>query len=179
MSKEPTVTVTFESTCIPHTEAMRKTALRLTKGQSAWADDLVQESLLRAYRYFDSYKPGTSVRAWLNTIVRNTFIDSFNKEVKLGETAKAQARETTGYTESPDRQVESAETCAVVQEAIANLSDNYRDIVRLVDLEGVSYKDAADSLDIPIGTVMSRLHRGRKVLSRSLVGHARQLGLVN
>jgi RNA polymerase sigma-70 factor (ECF subfamily) len=139
----------------------------------------VQESLLRAFKYFDSYRAGTSIKAWLNTIVRNTFIDSFNKEVKMGVSAKAQAREATEYMESPEHQAVSAETCGVVRDAVEALSPTYRDILRLVDLEGVSYKDASEALDIPIGTVMSRLHRGRKVLKRSLLGHARAIGLAH
>lgn len=170
-------TQSFEGTCVPHMDTMRKTALRLTKGHAAWADDLVQESLLRAFKYFDSYRAGTSIKAWLNTIVRNTFIDSFNKEVKMGVSAKAQAREASVYMESPEHQAVASETCGVVRDAVEALSPTYRDLLRLVDLEGVSYKDAADTLDIPIGTVMSRLHRGRKVLKRSLLGHARSLGL--
>jgi RNA polymerase sigma-70 factor, ECF subfamily len=175
MSKEQTTAAhTFNIVCLPHMDSMRKAALRLTRNP-ALADDLVQDSLIRALRYFDSYKSGTSVKAWLNTIVRNTFIDTFKKEVKMGEAAKSQAREAEAVSTSPERASLQAETIATVREAVEGLSESYRVVVRMVDLEERSYQATADALGIPIGTVMSRLHRGRKALAKALKGETHDM----
>jgi RNA polymerase sigma-70 factor (ECF subfamily) len=150
----------------------------------------VQETFLKAYRAYDSFEAGTNLKAWLYRILTNTFINNYRRETRrpqetdLGDLEdlylyRRLSHETsTNETSSAEDQLLDGLVESDIKEAIEALPENFRLVVLLADLEGFSYKEIAEILDIPIGTVMSRLHRGRKALQRALWDFARQRGLV-
>jgi RNA polymerase sigma-70 factor (ECF subfamily) len=154
------------------------------------AEDLVQETYLRAYRGFGGFADGTNLKAWLYRILTNTFINSYRaKKRRPDETDLEDVEDLYLYRRlggleaatagrSAEDELMDWFTDAEVKEAIESLPESFRMAVLLADVEGFSYKEIAEILDIPIGTVMSRLHRGRKALQRELYGFARQRGLV-
>ena len=164
-------------------------ALRMTRNP-ADAEDLVQETYLKAYRGFESFTEGTNLKAWLYRILTNTFINRYR--------AKKRRPEETDFDDVEDfylyrrlggleeaRASRSAEdelldffTEAEVKDALESLPETFRLAVLLADVEGFAYKEIAEILEIPIGTVMSRLHRGRKALQKRLYDFASQRGLV-
>ena len=161
-------------------------ALRMTRNP-ADAEDLVQETYLRAYRAFDTFKEGTNLRAWLYRILTNAYINVYRKRQREPQTiSDDEVEEWYLYEKLGSRAAEpSAETEVLerlpdedVQEALASLPEQFRLAVLLADVEGFSYKEIAEILDIPMGTVMSRLHRGRRALERRLWVVARERGLV-
>ena len=161
----------FEREAIPLLSELYGGALRLTRNPSD-AEDLLQETFLRAYRGFASFKEGTNLRAWLYRILTNAFINIYRKRYlydKLG---------SEGAEASAEAQVLDALPDEDVQEALASLPDQFRLAVLLADVEGFSYKEIAEILEVPIGTVMSRLHRGRRALERRLWDVMRDRGLV-
>lgn len=161
----------FERTCAPHFEALRGRALRLTRNEIE-ADDLVQEALIRAFRFWHQFTPGTNARAWLCTILRNTFYNQCKANARRSEVHEAHKADTealgAGNLPTPAEGLENLETAQRVREAVESLPETYREAVRLADLEGLSYKDTAEALGCPIGSVMSRLHRGRRKLATLL-----------
>ncbi len=177
----------FEEEAIPLLRDMFAAAVRLTRNPTD-AEDLLQETYLRAFRGFAGFEEGTNLRAWLYRILTNTFINVYRKrqrepqtisdeEVeewylygKLAESAAEPSAETEVLEALPDEEV---------QEALASLPDQFRMAVILADIEGFSYKEIAGILDIPLGTVMSRLHRGRKALEKRLWNVVRERGLVS
>ncbi len=164
-------------------------ALRMTRNP-ADAEDLVQETYLKAYRAFDSFQEGTNLKAWLYRILTNTFINKYRAKKRRPEETDLDDvddfylyRRLGGLEEA--RAGRSAEDElmdllpeAEVKDALESLPENFRMAVLLADVEGFSYKEIADILDIPIGTVMSRLHRGRKGLQKRLYEYAAARGLV-
>jgi RNA polymerase sigma-70 factor (ECF subfamily) len=154
-------------------------ALRMTRNR-ADAEDLVQETYLRAYRGFSGFQEGTNLKAWLYRILTNTYINSYRAkkrrpdETELDEVEDLYLYHRIGGLEaamagrSAEDELLDRFTEAEVKEAIEELPENFRMAVLLADVEGFSYKEIADILDIPIGTVMSRLHRGRKALQKRL-----------
>jgi RNA polymerase sigma-70 factor, ECF subfamily len=154
-------------------------ALRMTRNR-ADAEDLVQETYLRAYRGFQGFQEGTNLKAWLYRILTNTYINSYRAkkrrpdETELDEVEDLYLYHRIGGLEaamagrSAEDELLDRFTEAEVKEAIEELPENFRMAVLLADVEGFSYKEIADILDIPIGTVMSRLHRGRKALQKRL-----------
>jgi len=154
-------------------------ALRMTRNR-ADAEDLVQETYLRAYRGFSGFQEGTNLKAWLYRILTNTYINSYRAkkrrpdETELDEVEDLYLYHRIGGLEaalagrSAEDELLDRFTEAEVKEAIEELPDNFRMAVLLADVEGFSYKEIAEILDIPIGTVMSRLHRGRKALQKRL-----------
>jgi RNA polymerase sigma-70 factor (ECF subfamily) len=154
-------------------------ALRMTRNR-ADAEDLVQETYLRAYRGFDGFQEGTNLKAWLYRILTNTYINSYRAkkrrpdETELDDVEDLYLYHRIGGLEaamagrSAEDELLDRFTEAEVKEAIEELPDNFRMAVLLADVEGFSYKEIAEILDIPIGTVMSRLHRGRKALQKRL-----------
>lgn len=158
----------FEATVLPHTEAMAARALQLTKNP-AEADNLVQEALIRALKFFHSYDPSQPPRAWLFTIVRNTFVNRWHAMSRRRDVHTAVRGEAMCVgAPTADDALEADETAVRVREAVDALPPQFRDAIRAVDLEGASYLEAAAALGVPKGTIMSRLSRGRKRLASLL-----------
>lgn len=179
--------VNFESDAMQYAPQLYSAALRMTRNP-ADAEDVVQETFLKAYRAYDSFTEGTNLKAWLYRILTNTYINKYRKkqrrpsEVELGELQDLYLFKRLG--ESSGAQI-SAESQALdmfvdddIIEALESLPENFRLPVLYADVEGFSYKEIAEILDVPIGTVMSRLHRGRKALQRKLWNLAVEHGLV-
>ena len=176
----------FEREAIPLLSELYGGALRLTRNPSD-AEDLLQETFLRAYRGFASFKEGTNLRAWLYRILTNAFINIYRKRQREPQTVSDSDVEewylydklgAEGAEASAEAQVLDSLPDEDVQEALATLPDQFRLAVLLADVEGFSYKEIAEILDVPIGTVMSRLHRGRRALERRLWDVMRDRGLV-
>ncbi|MEX2587936.1 MAG: sigma-70 family RNA polymerase sigma factor [Actinomycetota bacterium] len=178
----------FEQEALPLADTLYGGALRMTRNP-ADAADLVQETFLRAFRSWRQFQPGTNLKAWMYRILTNLYISSYRSKqrepqiISAADSADFDLYQTL-MTYSP-RASRSAESIVLeslgdedIQQALTDLSDDFRIAVVLADIEGFSYKEIADMLDIPIGTVMSRLHRGRKALQKSLWGLAEQRGLI-
>jgi|SRR5690606_4569845 len=179
----------FERTALPELDTLYGAALRMTR-DSAEAEDLVQDVVVRAYRSWHTFKEGTSVRAWLFTILRNTFITRYHR----GHRRRTARQDLEAQTHSlgpeiavghPTAQLPGPETAIAqrltqerIQTALEALPEDYRTAVVLADLHGLAYKEIAEVMDCPIGTVMSRLYRGRRLLHKLLHDHAAELGLV-
>jgi RNA polymerase sigma-70 factor (ECF subfamily) len=169
--------------------ALYSAALRMTRNPSD-AEDLVQETYLKAYRAFDSFTEGTNLKAWLYRILTNTYINSYRAARRRPEVSDVEDVEDLYLYRrlAPAAGAEtgrSAEDVALdrftdeeVKAAIESLPDNFRIAVLLADVEGFSYKEIAEITDVPIGTVMSRIHRGRRALQKALHEYAVTQGLV-
>jgi RNA polymerase sigma-70 factor, ECF subfamily len=178
----------FERDVIPLLPSMYGAALRMTRNP-ADAEDLLQETTLRAYRGFASFEEGTNLKAWLYRILTNSFINTYRKRQREPKTVEGpdDLDEWFLFDRLGSRSVErSAEEDvleqipdAEVKAALESIPENFRMAVLLADVEGFSYKEIAEIMDVPIGTVMSRLHRGRKALEKALYGVARERGLVD
>jgi RNA polymerase sigma-70 factor (ECF subfamily) len=179
---------TFVEQAMEFMPSLYSAALRMTRNP-ADAEDLVQETYLKAYRGFGGYQDGTNLKAWLYRILTNTFINQYRAkkrrpdESELDEVEDLYLYRRLGGLEAA-RAGRSAEdelmdyfTDSEVKEAIESLPEQFRLAVLLADVEGFSYKEIAEILDIPIGTVMSRLHRGRKALQKKLYEFATSRGL--
>jgi RNA polymerase sigma-70 factor (ECF subfamily) len=177
----------FERDAMQFAPQLYSAALRMTRNP-ADAEDVVQETFLKAYRAYDSFTEGTNLKAWLYRILTNTYINKYRKkqrrpsEVELGELQDLYLFKRLG---EPSGAQVSAESQALdmfvdddIIEALESLPENFRLPVLYADVEGFSYKEIAEILDVPIGTVMSRLHRGRKALQRKLWNLAVENGLV-
>jgi RNA polymerase sigma-70 factor (ECF subfamily) len=176
----------FEREALPLLRELYAAALRLTRNP-ADAEDLVQEAYLRAYRGFGGFQEGTNLRAWLHRILTNTFINAYRKRQREPQTVPEEEVPDwylyeklvgNGAEASAETQVLEALPDEDVQEALASLPARFRLAVVLADVQGFSYKEIAEILDIPIGTVMSRLHRGRRVLEKVLWKVMKERGLV-
>jgi RNA polymerase sigma-70 factor, ECF subfamily len=176
----------FEREALPLLGEMYAAALRLTRNP-ADAEDVLQETYLRAYRGFDTFKEGTNLRAWLYRILTNAFINTYRKRQREPQTVSDDEvpewylyERLGGDGAEASAEAEVLETLPDedVQDALASLPEQFRLAVLLADVEGFSYKEIAEILDIPIGTVMSRLHRGRRALEKRLVNVMRERGLV-
>jgi len=168
----------FEGLALPHMDSFYSAALRLTRNETA-AEDLVQDAYLRAYRFFDKFEKGTNFRAWLFKIIKNVYINKYRKESKTPQMMDASDAEASGFlsiTETPENQIFDKLLDDDITKALDSLPDDFRLTLILSDLEGFSYKEIAEILDCPIGTVMSRLHRGRKILRQNLYDYARNYG---
>lgn len=176
----------FEQDALPLLDQLYGGALRMTRNPQD-AEDLVQETYLKAYKAFHSFKPGTNLKAWLYRIMTNTYINSYRK--KQRQPAESPTEEITDYqlytTSSHDSTgLQSAEVEALknlpnreIVDAMNELSDDYRMVVYYADIEGLAYKEIAEVMDTPLGTVMSRLHRGRKQLRGLLKDVAKDQGI--
>jgi RNA polymerase sigma-70 factor, ECF subfamily len=157
---------------------------RILAGNAADGDDLVQETFLRAYRFWNTYMPGTDCRRWLMTICRNIHRSRVVREAVVQPVGDDTDLETFATVQSRqhardggvDHLFDRLELGSAIHAAIAALSEPYRVVVQLVDVEGMSYEDVAAGLDIPIGTVRSRLFRARRMLQDMLIEHARDAG---
>mgnify|MGYP000880813326 CR=1 FL=1 len=177
----------FTSEAMQYAPQLYSAAMRMTRN-AADAEDLVQETYLRAYRSFATFETGTNLRAWLFRILTNTFINTYRakqrrpQEQDLGDIEDLYMYRRIGgldaATRSAEDQLFDVFTDDEVKAALEELPDNFRLPVLLADVEDFSYKEIAEMLDIPIGTVMSRLHRGRKAMQKRLVEYARSRGLL-
>lgn len=176
----------FEAVALEHFDALYNTALRMTRNPSS-AQDLVQETYLKAYRFFDRFEPGTNLKAWLFTILRNTYINAYRKTVRQQpqvdfEHVQLFYADTSSAPEWQDRCSTEEMLRHVVQDdvkrALDELPEEYRLVVLLADLEDFSYKEIAAIVDCPVGTVMSRLFRGRRLLRQSLKDFAKKSGYI-
>jgi RNA polymerase sigma-70 factor (ECF subfamily) len=179
---------TFEDDVVEFVPQLYSAALRMTRNPSD-AEDVMQEALLKAYRGYHTFAAGTNLKAWLYRILTNTYINRYRKqtrrpsEVELGELEDLYLFKRLGEQDGGSA-VRSAEEEALerfvdtdIKEAVEALPENFRLPVLLADVEGFSYKEIAEIMDVPIGTVMSRLHRGRKALQRTLWRVAEERGI--
>lgn len=169
----------FDEQALALADDVWRVARRLTRDHQA-AEDLVQEAYARAFRSWRSYEPGTNMRAWLLRILHNLAIDNARRQQRAPEQLGLEADDYYLYDRlggaknavaDVDRLVERLSPGPVL-DALSELSLPFREVVVLVDLGDLSYQEAADVLDIPVGTVMSRLHRGRRVLKKALADAA-------
>jgi RNA polymerase sigma-70 factor (ECF subfamily) len=173
----------FEGVALVHLDLLYRAALRLTHNR-AEAEDLVQETWLRALRHFDQFDPGSNCRAWLLTILRNAFLNRLRREgreilesdMAATEAGAARLEEASVARSSPEEDFFQTVLHGDVDRALKTLPLPFRLVVTLADLEGLTYKEIAQVLDCPIGTVMSRLSRARQLLRKELVTLAREHG---
>lgn len=177
----------FERDALPLLDQLYGGALRMTRNP-ADAEDLVQEAYMKAYQGFRSYKPGTNLKAWMYRILTNTYINNYRKaqrrpaEYATDDITDSQIAETASHTSSGLRSAE-VEAMALlpdeeIRAALMDLNEDYRMVVYYADVEGLPYKEIADIMATPIGTVMSRLHRGRKQLREALKDVAKDRGFI-
>lgn len=175
----------FEQEAMPFVDALYNTAYRMTRN-SEDAEDLVQETYLKAYKYYDKFEEGTNFKAWLFKIMKNTFINNYRKKQQeppqsdfsdIEESFESQvSEEVARQTKNPEEEFLENVLDEDVQRALDSIPPDYRMAVVLSDLEGFSYKEVAEILEVPVGTVMSRLYRGRKLLEKAMYGYARDYG---
>jgi RNA polymerase sigma-70 factor (ECF subfamily) len=175
----------FEEMAMPFVDSLYNTAYRMTRNAED-AQDLVQETYFKAYRYYDKFTEGTNLKAWLFKILKNTFINNYRKKQKqpfqtdfadIEESLESRVQDDAHRAPSrPDEILLENVLDEHVQSAIDSLPQDYRMAVVLADLEGFSYKEIADILEVPVGTVMSRLYRGRKLLEEAMLRYARDHG---
>jgi RNA polymerase sigma-70 factor, ECF subfamily len=169
----------FATQCLPHQPELYGVAMRICRDPDT-AKDLVQETLLRAMVAWASFEPGSNLRAWLFRILTNSFINGYRKRrrhqrfatERPGDALAALYGRDQDYTDDLEVTLYGDQLSDEVQGALARLGADYRDVVERADLKGQKYKDIADDLDVPIGTVMSRLFRARRVLEAELAGFA-------
>jgi RNA polymerase sigma-70 factor (ECF subfamily) len=176
----------FNHEFMPHINSMYNFAYRLTFDEDD-AKDLVQDTYLKAYRFIDSFQKGTNAKAWLFRILKNSFINDYRKKTK--EPSKVDYQEVETYYNSdevdrqitPDLRVESLQDMMgdEISNALNALDVDFRTVIILCDLEGFKYDEMAKILDIPIGTVRSRLHRARNLLKEKLSEYASKMGYKN
>lgn len=175
----------FEAEALPHMDVLYNFALRTT-GNESDARDLLQETYLKAYRFWDKYEKGTNIRAWLFRIMKNSYINRYRKETKEPDTVDYEDIENfynsiRAETTDPNdlqQQLYGNLLGDEVTKALQSLPDDFRTVVILCDIEGLTYEEIAEFIECPIGTVRSRLHRGRKLLQEKLFDYARQQGII-
>lgn len=177
----------FEELALKHLDPLYSAALRLTKNERD-AEDLVQDTCMRAYRFFDKFERGTNIKAWLFKILTNTFINRYRRKVKersVVEGAEREAvherfvsRDATDFAANPEQYFFDRLLSDDVLKAIDQLPIDFRLVVILADLQEFSYKEIAEILECPVGTVMSRLFRGRKLLQKTLREYALGQGVL-
>ncbi|APT83210.1 sigma-70 family RNA polymerase sigma factor [Corynebacterium ammoniagenes] len=186
ITRRTPVADSFEEQALPLLDQLYGGALRMTRNPQD-AEDLVQETYLKAFNAFDSFKQGTNLKAWLYRIMTNTYINSYRKakrsptESSADDLTDFQLYTTSGHDSTG---LESAEVAALksmpnqtVSDAMNDLPEDYRMVVYYADVVGLAYKEIAEIMDTPLGTVMSRLHRGRKLLRKALKDVAREQGI--
>ena len=177
----------FQREALQHLDALYGTALRLTRDPSE-AQDLVQDTLVRAYRFQHSFEPGTNLKAWLLRILTNTFINHYRRSARERRVLDHEEGSPVGdgvMSRSAMRGL--VDSVSVAQEgllreeiaaALDELPEDYRVMIVLADVEELSYKEIADAVGVPSGTVMSRLHRARKLMQKRLLNQAIHMGIV-
>lgn len=174
----------FEAEALPYLGRLYSAALRYTH-DAPDAEDLVQETAVKAFRSFHQYEPGTNLRAWLYRVLHTTYLSMYRKRQRRPqETLRDEIDDYSLYDDvarasgSAERIVLESLSSEEVREALANLPETFRIAVYLADVEGFAYKEIAEIMDTPVGTVMSRLYRGRRALQKSLATYARTRGLL-
>jgi RNA polymerase sigma-70 factor (ECF subfamily) len=176
----------FNNEFMPHINSMYNFAYRLTLDQDD-SKDLLQDTYLKAYRFIDSFQQGTNAKAWLFRILKNSFINDYRKKSKEPSKVDYQEVETYYNSEDVDRQITPDLRVEALRDmigdeisnALNSLDVDFRTVIILCDLEGFKYDEMAKILDIPIGTVRSRLHRARNLLKDKLSTYAKQMGYKN
>jgi RNA polymerase sigma-70 factor (ECF subfamily) len=175
----------FEQEALPHMDILYNYAMRMTSNPDD-AHDLLQETYLKAYRFWDKYEKGTNIRAWLFRIMKNTYINLYRKTVKEPDTVdydeiknfyntiKDESADPNDLQEKLFGQLLDDE----VAKALESLPEDFRTVVILCDIEGLTYEEIADFVECPVGTVRSRLHRGRKLLQVKLFEYAKSRGFI-
>ncbi|MBI2556916.1 MAG: sigma-70 family RNA polymerase sigma factor [Planctomycetes bacterium] len=182
----------FEDIAMEHIDSLYSMAIRLVFNKEE-AEDLVQETYLKAYRFFDTFQKGTNIKAWLFKILRNTFINKYRKAVNLPGEVFYEDVESVNSNLSYKQESDSGELTDTleskynelgnlmeddVKRAIDSLPIEYKEAILLSDVEELSYNDIAEITNVPIGTVKSRLNRGRKLLQKSLWEYAKDRGFI-
>ena len=175
----------FQAEALPHMDILYNFALRTT-GNESDAEDLLQETFLKAFRFWDKYEKGTNIRAWLFRIMKNSYINRYRKETREPDKVDYEDVENfydtirAGSTDTNDLQQKMFGNLLgdEVTAALQSLPEDFRTVVILCDIEGLTYEEIAEFLDCPIGTVRSRLHRGRKMLQSKLFEYAKNRGLI-
>jgi RNA polymerase sigma-70 factor (ECF subfamily) len=178
--------VLFEEQAMEHIDKLYAHAMRKT-GNRVDANDLVQETYLKAFAAFDQFQQGTNIKAWLHRILENTYINQYRKlqnqpfyspleELEDWQLGDAESRTATSSRSAEAEAIDHLPASAV-KDALQSIPEDFRAAVYLVDVEGYSYQEVADIMDTPTGTVMSRLHRGRKLLREQLADYAREQGI--
>ena len=176
----------FETEALPHMDALYRTALRMTKNSND-AEDLVQETFVKAYRFWEKFETGSNCRAWLFKIMTNIFINDYRAKSRAPQAVDVDdiddgylynylADSKTG--QNPEQQLFAKLLDDDVKRAIEELPDDFRVVVVLSFLEGFSYQEIAEIADLQLGTVKSRLHRGRKLLQKQLLDYAVKNGYI-
>lgn len=178
----------FASEALEHVDSLYRAALRLTKSPSD-ADDLVQDTYVKAYRFYERFSEGTNLKAWLLRIQMNTFINRYRRKQRERETLEVgevgplgngvMSRATVKALTSPEENAERRILAEEIDAALGRLQPQYRMLVVMADVEELSYREMAEILGCPIGTVMSRLHRARRLMQAELMEQARSMGLVD
>lgn len=173
----------FNKEIIPHLDALYNFGLRLTSDPND-AEDLVQDTIVKAYRFFSSYEKGTNAKAWLFRILKNSYINNYRKKSKkpqqvdydevstFYETIRAERTDTSDLEDKMFRELIDDE----LSNALDNIPEDFRTVVLLCDVEDFTYEEIANMLDVPIGTIRSRLHRGRNLLKAELMDYAAKRG---
>ncbi len=177
----------FQDTVLPLSNRIYRFAYRLAQNERD-AEDLVQDTLIRAFTKFNQYQPGTSLLAWLLTITRSIFINQYRKRQREGLQVRFEDMDIdidriapanlSQFSENPETYLFQSILDADLRRAMEQLPLHYLEVLILVDLEDMSYRETADILNIPTGTVMSRLHRARKSLQKDLIELGRKRGLI-
>jgi RNA polymerase sigma-70 factor, ECF subfamily len=175
----------FEKQAVPHMGILYNYALRMT-GNADDAEDLLQDTFMKAYRFWDKFEQGTNMRAWLFRIMKNTYINLYRKEVK--EPDKVDYEDIQNYyntirddsTDPNDLQQKLFGQLLddEISKALESLPEDFRTVVILCDIEGLTYEEIAEFVQCPVGTVRSRLHRGRKLLHTALFEYAKKRGFI-
>jgi RNA polymerase sigma-70 factor (ECF subfamily) len=177
----------FESEALSHLDSIYNSALYLTRNERD-AEDLAQDTFLKAFRHFEQFQPGTNCRAWLFRIMVNTFLNrtrksvrelSFIEEIETTEPSAATVRDGASHMLDPESGYLQQMFSETVREAIESLPADFRTAVVLADLQDFSYKEIAEIMNCPVGTVMSRIFRGRRLLQSRLRGYAAEHGIGN
>jgi RNA polymerase sigma-70 factor (ECF subfamily) len=172
----------FEREALPHLDTVYRVALRLS-GDEAQAQDLSQETMLKAFRSWHQYREGTNIKAWLLTILRNTFINEYRKARRVVQ--QIDVSEVEPYTvfrgvqdTDPEGTFFEGIVDEEIVEAIDRLPDEFRETLVLSDVEGLAYAEIAQIADVPVGTVKSRLFRARQALQKELYDYAVEMGYI-